>query len=294
VEIPLRTTRARAQVKAPTRAEYLKQGNKLFNNPFHLNTPQIVELRRRGLLSRLPYITLAEINDKSKSDALVRTITITQILWATVQIIVRATRKLAISQLEIAVAAFAVCAVITYSLNWYKPKGVEIPFTIARYTNELPIQFGKILGEPHDSHKSWFFLLLDSPDRKDQILGRPLGNGRNLRNSGHETVGLVISGVVFGSLHLAAWDLSFPTDTEKFLWLLASIWCTVSIPLAMIILWDCESSEADFELVLVSDLCIAGYILARMFLMVEIFRTLFVLPPTAFTSTWTSNIPHLA
>ena len=36
------------------------------------------------------------------------------------------------------------------------------------------------------------------------------------------------------------------------------------------------------------------YILARLFLMVEIFRTLCFLPPEAYVATWASNIPHIA
>lgn len=44
---------------------------------------------------------------------MVRAIAVIQILWTTVQLIVRGSRHLAVSQLEIAVAAFAVCAIIT-------------------------------------------------------------------------------------------------------------------------------------------------------------------------------------
>jgi len=36
------------------------------------------------------------------------------------------------------------------------------------------------------------------------------------------------------------------------------------------------------------------YIAARLFILVELFRTLFYLPPDAFTSTWTSSIPHFS
>jgi hypothetical protein len=36
------------------------------------------------------------------------------------------------------------------------------------------------------------------------------------------------------------------------------------------------------------------YVLARLFLIVEMFRTLCFLPPNAYMSTWATNIPHLA
>ena len=45
----------------------------------HLLTQDIIVLRSKGVLPKLPYITLEEINDKSKSDNLVRTITVIQI-----------------------------------------------------------------------------------------------------------------------------------------------------------------------------------------------------------------------
>jgi hypothetical protein len=36
------------------------------------------------------------------------------------------------------------------------------------------------------------------------------------------------------------------------------------------------------------------YVLARLFLIVEMFRILCFLPPDAYLSTWATNIPHLA
>ena len=87
---------------------------------------------------RLPYITEEELQDKSKSDTFVRTIAIVQLIWIGVQIVVRAVRRLAVSQLEIAVIAFAACAIIIYGLNWYKPKGVQTPITLLVYPGEAP------------------------------------------------------------------------------------------------------------------------------------------------------------
>ena len=36
-----------------------------------------------------------------------------------------------------------------------------------------------------------------------------------------------------------------------------------------------------------------AYVVARLFLMFEVFRTLFFLPPGAFVATWSSSIPHV-
>ena len=111
-----------------------------FPNPYHLTAGDIFALRKSSVLTRLPYISPDELQDRSKSDSLVRTIAVVQILWFSIQIFIRAARHLAISQLEIAVVAFASCAVAMYGLNWYKPKGVEVPITIMQYRGEAPRQ----------------------------------------------------------------------------------------------------------------------------------------------------------
>ena len=59
----------------------------------------------------------------AKPDSLVRIIAVGQILWVSIQILIRATRHLAVSQLEIAVVAFASCAVTMYGLNWRDVSG---------------------------------------------------------------------------------------------------------------------------------------------------------------------------
>jgi uncharacterized membrane protein len=58
--------------------------------------------------------TQAEIHDKSKANSLGKGLAAMQVLWVCVEVIVRSTRGLAISQLELVVAAFLIYAVITY------------------------------------------------------------------------------------------------------------------------------------------------------------------------------------
>jgi len=130
-----------ALVKPAAATERVRKSSKStqhYYNPFHINGPRIIKLRSSGLMPRLPYINTEEITDKSKSDSMVPLIAVVQIVWTVVQIITRATRHLAISQLEIAVVAFAACAIITYALNWSKPKSVQVPFTLLQYRNEIP------------------------------------------------------------------------------------------------------------------------------------------------------------
>lgn len=76
-------------------------------NLFYLVAKYIIELRRPGELAKLPSLLVAEIEDKSKDDAFIKFTAITQILWITIQVIMRGSRGLSISQLEIAEVAFS-------------------------------------------------------------------------------------------------------------------------------------------------------------------------------------------
>jgi predicted membrane protein len=90
----------------------------------HLLTQDIVLLRSKGLLPKLLHIILEEINDKSKSDSFIRAIIVVQIIWIVIQTIACTFCSFEISQLEVAVIMFAICAIIIYGINWEKPKGV--------------------------------------------------------------------------------------------------------------------------------------------------------------------------
>ena len=109
------------------------------SNPYHLLARNILALREANILPHLPYIPISELNDKSKSNSLVRFLAILQILWNIIQIGVRHSRHLAISQLEIAVAAISICAIIIYGLNWEKAKGCASPlYTDAIFRGNPP------------------------------------------------------------------------------------------------------------------------------------------------------------
>lgn len=77
-------------------------------------------------MRRVPNITGSEINDKSKGDICVKSVAVVQAIWIILQVIVRAAKKLDVSQLEQATTAFSVCTIITYCLQFHKPKGVEV------------------------------------------------------------------------------------------------------------------------------------------------------------------------
>ena len=83
---------------------------------FSLTAPMIIALGQ-GCFLQLPPITTDDIEDKSKSDMFVKAVAVVQIAWMVVQVIAREIRRLAVSQLEIAVVAFSACAIIIYVLS---------------------------------------------------------------------------------------------------------------------------------------------------------------------------------
>lgn len=281
-----------------------------YSNPYHLSASDLVALRKAGFLTRLPFITTAELNDRNKSDSLVRLIAIVQILWMIIQIIVRAARHLAISQLEIAVAAFAVCAVAIYGLNWEKPKGVQAPYTLLTYRGNIPKAVLETVGKERLTTEHFlddfiYFLSLHqfSTDRPP---GSPIPNHfspTELISSNaiiSQVAGLIVGGMVFGAIHISAWDFIFPTLLERKLWWAASVICTAAPLFCLLILmligaihWlDTPGFHFTAELIIMMPFML--YIVARLFLLVEVFRTLYFLPPSAYVATWAANVPHIA
>jgi hypothetical protein len=112
--------------------------------------------------------------------------------------------------------------------------------------------------------------------------------------------------VIFGGIHVAAWNLSFPSPVEQILWRTASIMSTALLPIMYIIFllhyilleYILPSSWSMWRLNWYRkylNIIIGGlYVIARLVLLVEIFRTLFYLPEDAYITTWASNIPHVS
>jgi hypothetical protein len=276
-------------------------------NPCHIIASGIIFLRQTGHLPRLPYVNEDEINDKSKSNRFIKAIAVTQIMWTIMQILVRTKRNLAVTQLEIAVLAFSVCAIIVYFINWRKPKDVRTPYTLITSPGPILNDVVDALSVHYKVEGSLFTGL--RLNFKRTRFGDPIPNdfgervdenplSQNARS--YLLAGFFIGSLVFGGIHITAWNFSFPTGLELILWRVASIWCTtfvlftvLAIPASLcafyILGWDEEPWISPFIIFLT-----ASYIIGRLILLVEIFRTLFFLPPSAFIATSASNIPHVS
>jgi hypothetical protein len=298
------------------------------NATIYLNARAMLLARRSAcpengeeqLLAKLPHIEEEEIEEKSKGDFFVKAGALVQVVWLLVQICVRANNKLVISQLEFAVLGYAACAVVTYILTWSKPQDAVLPRIIKKEEIINP-EKRRISEELYDAlveqqPRSWFvsslrLLLLQNVwqlDMKRVSLFRPPPNDARydgvpsylLPKQALLTVmddGVAIGGLVFGALHCAAWNSPFPTPVERLLWRVASVASAGFIPFYyLVLLADIHISRPDFvkkSLLVLEAVVVVGYVLARLTLVVEMFRSLCFLPPEAFRSTWATNIPHV-
>ncbi|RDK41246.1 hypothetical protein M752DRAFT_253414 [Aspergillus phoenicis ATCC 13157] len=200
-------------------------------------------------------VSVEEINDRSKTDVFMRLLAVGQILWVVVQILSRAVYGLAVTQLEVTVVAFAVCAVGMYLVNQGKPNGVNLPIVFeypgsrAKLENEL--ETASLPGH-EKNHTHWKFYRCKYCPRKDGKIqywhnlnttpskarktneSHRSQNEEELDASGESTdvltdMSMFIGSMIFGCIHLIAWHFQFPTTIEKHLWWAAGLWCTFCV-----------------------------------------------------------------
>jgi hypothetical protein len=316
------------------------------DNQQWFEVPDPIRIRKMGPLASIPNVSSRQLEKIHKGGTLAKAIAVLQVIYLTLQLIVRKITNLPCSQIEIATLAFAASSLITYGLYWNKPQDVESVHIVK--ANRLPTvqDVDSMLYVRSGDNPIWK-RFRDMSRIDDELDLAPISNdcGQSLVYWKHVitpklpkfmqdvvsfnmellvlSVGVLIGGTIFGGLHCLAWNFHFPTPKEALAWRVCSV--TVSgLPLittAVSGFWmnfDAKGprsaaylgpsqlpSEMDMEkdgqvrktkrrvLGWIVVVLLSLYILARLFLMVEIFRTLFFLPPEAFIDTWSGSFPHL-
>jgi len=256
-----------------------------------------------------------------RGGTLVKSLALLQVSYLIVQLVARKLGDLPSTQLEITALAFAASSIITYLLYWNRPQGVETIHVIEAkevnvkgwntfikllinegprylwYTPRFAAKFDPTIGPapiPNDcSYYNSVFSWRDIYGGNDEIL--------------YLAGGSLAGGSIFGGLHCLAWNFDFPTPAEQLLWRICSVMITCLPPLAILPLglWmrlnpvlsnlrrgsPLPLAKAVVASILIS-LFLVPYVLARLFLLVEVFRSLFFLPPEAFVETWSGSFPH--
>lgn len=263
---------------------------------------QLVEARRLGLISRLPYVTEAMLRDRDKGDTLVKLAAVWQTIWLAIDLAARQAAGLPSSPLEFTVLAFSVLALQIYLLNWFAPKDVQTPFYVpsTRLPTADELRTLAVL-RPHaagwqcpGSFANW---CMPSVDARQQ------GYFRGARVW---VAGMAWSGMVFGSLHLLAWEFTFPTVAEKWLWRAAALMTTVWPLIPGMLGWVTamlrlrvgsngllsRANVRAFWAVTMVPVLAVPLVCARVFLLVEAYRSLYYLPSGSYVTTWTADVPR--
>jgi len=233
------------------------------NQPIRVLLPEELESYSLTGNGNFPRLSIAEIEDKSKGDAISKGVVILQTGWFITQFIVRVVQGLPISELELATVALAVLNFVIYLLWWEKPQNVRRGVRVyKKRTTEEPDD-GNVEATVGflDALEDAIFGLPDSiargpvtDDFKDspwliRVLIWPLFKPVDIifpgRNA-HDTVSVkrvntfyphkwdtnwleysivVVAAITlaFGGIHCFGWSFDFPSSTEQLLWRVASI-----------------------------------------------------------------------
>lgn len=261
-------------------------------------------------------VNTSQLEKLDRGGTLVKALALVQVTYLIVQLIARKVGGLPSAQLEIAALAFAASSMTTYLLYWNRPQGVE---TVHIIKAKRELDFDAIFELSRQGPRYLWLSYRTEPDFDPDFGPAPIPNDASHRMSevfwnslvGYNdeiaslAFGALFGGTLFGGLHCLAWNFHFPTPGEALGWKICSVATTCLPLLSMVpmIAWMLlnpyygkkEGSAAGRLLVGATGigLFLVPYVLARLFLLVEIFRTLLFLPPEAFVDTWSGSFPHL-
>ncbi|KAJ5816846.1 hypothetical protein N7447_009079 [Penicillium robsamsonii] len=262
-----------------------------------VDASQLLLAREMGIIDKLPYMSQDSLDDHNSGDLVVNILALLQISWMFTQLGVRLSRHLPTSPLEIFTLYFAICSLITYVMLISKPQDVRTAYTIKAVR--------------HPSAEDLIYMANAGPLSYGPKYNVWIPNNAMHRDVRNKAPGYAMSMaclfalVLFGATHCIAWNFEFPTAPEKLFWRLSSVVTAVAMPFAYLIdrilyssflkVFKIESQPKILELVekFLMVLIVVVFILARLFITVEVVRSLAFLPPGAFIGSWTANIPHV-
>ncbi|KAG1741646.1 hypothetical protein EDB19DRAFT_1634476, partial [Suillus lakei] len=265
-----------------------------------LTPDELLQFVREGSVE-MPVISEAEIEDRSKGDALSKGIAILQLAWFVTQLVARYIQNLPITLLETDTLAVAALTCIPYGLWRKRPKDAGCPYIVHRKATathpnhltsyqyviwrQLTYPFLGLMG---------FMVLIYPRAARSRCVPSLGGCGRY-----HAKIVLLIgcfSGMVFGEIHCLGRNHFFYRHVKYILWRATSLGITC-VPI--FILLDIVSYTQNWKVLTIfrfSFGVIASYIYiaARVTLSVLMMLSLRSLPPGVYdTVTWTKFIPHL-
>ncbi|KAK3632039.1 hypothetical protein LTR22_020779 [Elasticomyces elasticus] len=174
-------------------------------------------------------------------------------------------------------------------------------FELTKENPDMAEAMAKVLANKDDEGAGTTHLVLRS--KNWPLLGTWNSSGVKLYSKAI-LAGFTLAGVVYGMIHLSAWNAPFPSVSQMWLWRASAI-TLISSPVFLIIglMGDYDANESDgnvcslfcapfsFAFMVIGVLC---YATARVYLVVECFIGLSHLPPDAFlVPQWSRYFPHI-
>jgi hypothetical protein len=262
----------------------------------YLNAIQLYVAMQIGIIKQLPQYDEQTILNLSKSSAGVKVYALAQVGVFLYRIIKRYAKQLPISQLEMAVFAFCLCCCCAYCFYWSKPQSVMEPIDIPKGAGDPPrpvlevdINLLRCFGSTNFM-KTTFVPPFSTVKREPTS---PIGNeamdGVFFLNGGVQThyaeFAAVFTGVIFGALYFMAWSFPFPSKVESLMWKISTS-LTAGGPLLYAIANNIMTGhdKGGIRQTIILYSVVIFYLVARLFLIVEMFRTLRFLPTSAFAA----------
>ena len=280
-----------------------------------INANQIRYLVQEELIP-FPTIEREDIEDKSKGDVFAKLIAAWQVLWLLIQCIVREAKGLPTTPLEISTLSFSACTLGTYALWLRKPLDVKVAtqIPISRLPEDTLTELKRLSTK---SIVADFFLVDQLGRGRESPFHARIFNDsyfvdrtyvirfpRDVFVMVDWEFGVTVLSILFGGLHLIAWDSHFPTPKERLLWRIASAFSAGVMPLlytmgtvvthiALRVIPDFTFKYKDLIFSIPIVFCSLSYSVCRLYLLGESFASLRSLPQQAFDGTWSTNLPGI-
>ena len=255
--------------------------------------PKTLKMKHIDAIVELGWLHLIDvpaerIKEYSKQNRLAKTIALAQALWFLIQTFARFNQHLPTSPFEITTIAYVVCTFFSWLLWLEKPQDVGFATEITDADFSLvkkKTRERRRKSHSHSSHslRGW----------KSQL---PNLKSRKYRFKDKVYLGITwsITAVIFGGLHLLAWNYDFPTAEETMMWRCSCIAIMVLPPLfyVWVIIRHVEfdgSNSIDFIGIFIT----FAYLVARTYNLLEVFFSLRSTPPALYQAVnWPNWLPH--